>query len=206
MGTPYLRIKAVEALGRLRTTAAAPVLCQIVEARQTFRWAQPSELRVATAQALKKLDPDWARGPLPRTGLTLDDLSMAALDPLPDAAWNRQRRYPRLRLVRALPAVTTNLKENCRLEIKIMSLGGGIATSERHLSPGTVLALKPNLGLRPLRAQVIVRNARTQAIAFEVVDIDLEDRSKLRRLLLELKGSTLEASAGAPAKPAAAAG
>jgi hypothetical protein len=59
---------------------------------------------------------------------------------------------------------------------------------------------------RPLRAQVIVRNARTQAIAFEVVDIDLEDRSKLRRLLLELKGSTLEASAGAPAKPAAAAG
>jgi hypothetical protein len=35
----------------------------------------------------------------------------------------------------------------------------------------------------------------------------LEDRSKLRRLLLELKGSTVEeASAGAPANPAAAAG
>jgi len=51
-----------------------------------------------------------------------------------------------------------------------------------------------------------VRNARTQAIAFEVVDIDLEDRSKLRRLLLELKGSTVEASAGASANPAAAAG
>jgi hypothetical protein len=147
-----------------------------------------SELRVAAAQALQKLDPNWARGFLPHSGLTPDDFSMAALDPLPDAAWNHQRRYPRLRLARLLPAVTTNLKENGRLEIKIMSLGGGPGTSERHLSPGTPLALKLNSGLRPLRAQVIVRNARTQVIAFEVVDIDLEDRSKLRRCCSNSRG------------------
>jgi hypothetical protein len=194
LGTPYLRVKAIEALGRLRATPAVPVLRHIAEAKQVWRWAHASELRIAALQALQKMDPEWARGFLPRSGLTAEDLAMAPLDPAADSHWSRQRRYPRLRLARPLPAVTTNLKDNCRLEIKLMNLGGGVATCERHLTPGTVLTLKLNPGLRPVRLQAIVRGSRTQAIAFEVADMDLEERAKLRRLLLELGSPPCQAS------------
>src|SRR5882724_8532189 len=43
----YIRLKAIEALGRLRASAANPVLQTILEARQVWRWQYPSELRVA---------------------------------------------------------------------------------------------------------------------------------------------------------------
>jgi len=199
-GGPYLRLKAIEALGRLRATQAASALRQIVEAKHVWRWAHASELRIVAAQALQKMNPDWAREFLPRSGLTAEDLSMAALDPSVDSHWTRQRRYPRLRLARPLAAVTTNLRESCRLEIKVMNLGGGAATCDRHLPPGTVIALKINPGLRPTRAQAIVRSARTQAVTFELADIDLEERAKLRRLLLELAGSTGQDSADATSR------
>ncbi len=195
-GASCLRLKAIEALGRLRATPAATVLRQIAEAKQVWRWVHPSELRIVAVQALQKIDPEWTRGFLPRSGLTVEDLSMAALDPPPSSPWNRQRRYPRLRLARRVAAVSTNLRENCRLEIKMMNLGGGLAACDRHLPPGTVLALKLNPGLRPVRMQVVVRGARTQAIAFELADIDLEERAKLRRLLLDLGAAPGQASAG----------
>jgi len=42
--------------------------------------------------------------------------------------------------------------------------------------------------VRNIRAQAIVRGARPQAMAFEFVDMDLDERSRLRKLLLELGG------------------
>ena len=41
-GTEYLRLKAMEALGRLRTAGAESVLRKIAETRRAFRWAKPS--------------------------------------------------------------------------------------------------------------------------------------------------------------------
>jgi hypothetical protein len=190
----YLRLKAIEALGRLRAPEAAPVLRRIVEAKQLWRWAHPSELRIVAAQALQKIDPDWMRDFLPRSGLDLAETSLAPLDPDPQSSCVRQRRYPRLRLARPLAAVTTNLRENCRLEIQIMNLNGGLATSERFLTPGTSLALKINPGLRPVCVEAFVRDARARATGFEIADIRLEDRGRLRRILVELGGSPLAAS------------
>ncbi|HEX9344517.1 MAG TPA: hypothetical protein VF900_01270, partial [Candidatus Acidoferrum sp.] len=43
-------------------------------------------------------------------------------------------------------------------------------------------------GVRNLKAQAIVRGARPQAMAFEFVDMDLDERYRLRKLLLELGG------------------
>jgi len=184
--TPYVRLKAIEALGRLRAQEAVAALRQIVEAKQMWRWANPSELRIAAAQALEKIDPDGARQRLLATGLSAEDLSFPPLDPMPGSRWMRQRRYARLRLTRPVPATTSNLPENQRLEIKLLNLGGGVALCERHLTPGTLLTLKLNPGLRPLRMQAIVRSARAQAVGFEVADMDLEERARLRKLLLEL--------------------
>jgi len=87
-----------------------------------------------------------------------------------------------------LPAVTTNLRENLRVMIAELNMGGGIGAADRHLAPGSLLTMKVSHGVRSIRAQAIVRGARPQAMAFEMVDMDLDDRARLRKLLLELGG------------------
>jgi len=42
--------------------------------------------------------------------------------------------------------------------------------------------------VRHIKAQAIVRGARPQAMAFEFVEMDLDERYRLRKLLLELGG------------------
>lgn len=185
-GTGYLRLKAIEALGRLRTSGAEVVLRKIAEARKAFRWANPSELRLVAAQAMEKIDPEWIRNFIPRSGLSVAELSIEPLDADPNSSAIRQRRYPRLRLEHAVSGMTTNLKENCRLDIPEMTLGGGVALCDQSLHPGSLVSMKLNTGQKPVKAQTIVRDANTQARAFEVVEIDLEERAKLRKLLVQL--------------------
>ena len=184
--TEYLRLKAIEALGRLRTSNAEAVLRKVAESKKAWRWANPPELRLVAAQALEKIDPDWARHFIPQSDLSVADLSIEILDRDPNSSAIRQRRYPRLRLERPVPATTVNLKENFRMEIPEMALGGGVALCEQSLHPGSVVEMRLNAGTKIVRAQAIVRDANTQARAFEVVDMELEERSKLRKLLVQL--------------------
>jgi hypothetical protein len=184
--TDYLRLKAIEALGRLRTPGAETVLRKVAENRKTWRWAHPSELRLVAAQAMEKIDSDWVRDYIPRSGFSVAEFSIEVLDTDPNSSAIRQRRYPRLRLEHPMWATTTNLRENCRIEIPEMTLGGGVAICEQSLYPGTIVELRLNPAQKSVKAQTIVRDANTQARAFEVVDIDLEERAKLRKLLIEL--------------------
>ena len=190
--TNYLQLKAMEALGRLRMAGAATVLRRILEARKTWRWANPSELRIVAAQALEKLDPDWTRSFMPQSGLSASELSIEPLDADPSSSAMRQRRYPRLRMERPVPGATVNLKENCRIEIPEMALSGGVAISEQNLHPGSVVDLRLTAGQKHVRAQTIIRDANTQARAFEVVEMDLEERAKLRKLLVQLGAAPKE--------------
>jgi hypothetical protein len=185
---PFHRLKALEALGRLRASAASPTLQHIMDARQVWRWVYPTELRIAAAQALMRIDPTMALEKLNSSGLERKDLTLEPTDPEPNSSVMRQRRYARLKLSKNLIAVTTNLRENFRLSIPELNLGGGIGSGERHLAPGSLLSLKLAQGVRNIKAQAIVRGARPQAMAFEFVDMDLEDRSRLRKVLLELGG------------------
>jgi hypothetical protein len=185
---PFHRLKALEALGRLRASAASPTMQHILDARQVWRWVYPAELRIAAAQALMHLDPAMALEKLNASGLERKDLTLEPIDPEPHSSVMRQRRYARLKLSRNLVAVTTNLRENFRLSIPELNLGGGIGSGERHLAPGSLLSLKFSQGVRHIKAQAIVRGARPQAMAFEFVDMDLEDRSRLRKILMELGG------------------
>jgi hypothetical protein len=193
--TEYLRLKAIEALGRLRTTGAEAVLRKVAETRKAWRWANPSELRVVAAQAMEKIDAEWARDFMPKSGLSMADFSIEPLDSDPNSSAIRQRRYPRLRLERSVAACTTNLKENCDLEIPELALGGGVAVCEQSLHPGSVVDIRLNSGSKPMKAQTIVRDANTQARAFEVVDMELEDRAKLRKLLVQLGTAARQTSA-----------
>ena len=185
---PFHRLKALEALGRLRASAGSPTIQHIMDARQVWRWVYPAELRIAAAQALMRIDPTMALEKLNASGLERKDLQLEPTDPEPNSSVMRQRRYARLKLSRNLIALTTNLRENFRLSIPELNLGGGIGSGERHLAPGSLLSLKFSQGVRHIKAQAIVRGARPQAMAFEFVDMDLEDRARLRKILLELGG------------------
>jgi len=191
----FTRVKAIEALGRLRGTAATTLLIRIMDARQLWRWQYPEELRVASAQALMRIDANTGLDKLAPCGFDRKDLVLEPTDPDPNVSVIRQRRYARLKLGRNLVGTTLNMRENFRLSIPELNLGGGVGTGERHLAPGSLLTLKIAVGVRHIKAQAIVRGARPQAMAFEFVEMDLEDRYRLRKLLMELGGLPLAAQA-----------
>jgi hypothetical protein len=180
----YLRVKAIEALGRIHAPETGATLKRIVEAKRMFSWIYPQELRIAAMQALEKLDPEWAREFWSKSGIEKEDLLLAPLDVPAQSRFVRQRRHQRVRLHKPVRAVSTNLKENCSLDIKTASLSGGVATISRHLAPGTPVQLRLQIGMRHLQATALMRDYRAQDMAFEIVDMNLEERSKYRRLLI----------------------
>src|ERR1700674_3170141 len=182
-GGVYLRVKAIEALGRIHAPESASTLKRLVEAKKVFGWAQPEELRIAALQALEKLDPDWYRDYLPKSGIDKEDFTLAPLVIPATSKFVRQRRHTRVRLRKTVRAVCTNLKESCSMEIKTASLTGGVATLSRHLTPGTQVQLRLQIGMRNLQATALMRDSRAQDMAFEIVDMNLEERSKHRRML-----------------------
>ncbi|MGC1267116.1 MAG: hypothetical protein WA853_12595 [Candidatus Acidiferrum sp.] len=184
-GGAYLQAKAIEALGRIHAPESATTLKRVVESKKIFGWVHPQELRVAALQALLHLDPDWARDFVAKSGIDREDLALAPLEITSNSKFVRQRRHTRVRLHKPVTAVSTNLKEACRLEIKTASLSGGVATISRHLAPGTQVQLKLQLGLRNVMATALMRDYRAQDMAFEIVDMSLDERSKYRRLLVD---------------------
>ncbi len=181
---PYLRLKSVEALGRLRDPAAVPLLQQVIEAKKVWRWSEPRELRIAAAQALTKIDPQWARKSLKRSGLTAAELAVGPLDPQPAAPWVRHRRYDRISLASKLPMWVRSLRGQWTLLTRVLSLGGGLAETENSVPEGTEVEIEWTSRLRPIRAVAMVRDPRPPVLGFEIVGMDLSERSKLRRLLV----------------------
>ena len=179
----YLRVKAIEALGRIHAPESVSTLKRLVESKKVFVWVHPQELRIAAMQALLKLDPDWVEDFLPKSGIDEADLALAPLDIPAASKFVRHRRHTRVRLKKSVRAVCTNLKEGCSLEIKTASMTGGVATLSRHLTPGTQVQLKLQVGLRNLQATAMMRDSRAQDMAFEFVDMHLDERSKYRRML-----------------------
>jgi hypothetical protein len=194
----YLRVKAIEALGRMRAPAAVQHLRKLVETKKTFGWGYPEEIRMAAAQALVKLDPEWLQAFLPQSGLDLDVLALAPLDPIPERDFVRHRRYRRVRLPRQVPATVTSARGKYSSTISVLSLDGGLLNGELQFPVGTEATVKIPAGLRSISMQAVVRFVRSQQAGFELVGMGLEDRAKLRRLLVSL-GTVGSGSAYSPA-------
>jgi PilZ domain len=195
-GSDYLRVKAIESLGRMRAPAAAGHLRNFAEARKTFGWAYPEEIRTAAAQALMKLDPEWMQGFLPQSGLDAKLLDLVPLDPIPERDVVRYRRYRRIRLGRNAPVLITSARGGkYSSAISVMSLEGGLLTGDLQLAVGTETTLKIPAGLRSISLQAVVRFVRAHQTGFEMLGMALDDRARLRRLL----ASSLADPAGSPA-------
>lgn len=182
-----VRLKAVEALGRLRASAAVPYLRELLEARHRLAWVHPLELRIVAAQALAKMDPQWLADFRSRAGLPAEQMALAALDPATDAPWVRHRRYPRIPLKRSVPVLVDTLRGECKLAATLLSLGGGMGTAEFPLSAGSQVGITLRAGFHRLHAQALVRDAVRQRAAFEIVEMNFADRNRLRRLIAGLQ-------------------
>ena len=183
--SPFLQLKALETLGRLREVDATPVLRGLIEARKMFKWTYHKETRIAAAQALAKIDPRYGSQIMSETGLEAAELALAPLEPAPACPWVRQRRYERLVLAKAVTGTLSSSWGKCQVQIREMSMGGGLATKEDGVRISSEGTLEFSIGMRSIKAQVILRRAKQQEFGYEIVNIDLDGRSRIRRLLIE---------------------
>ncbi len=181
----FLQLKAIESLGRLRDGEATTVLRELLETKKMWKWAHHREIRIAAAQALAKIDPRYGSQILSDSGLEQGELAIAALDSAPACPWVRQRRYERIVLSKTLSATISSSWGKSSISIREMSLGGGMGTKEDNLRIGSEANLDISMGVRHVRAQVLLRRARVNEVGFEIVNTDLESRYRLRRILVE---------------------
>ncbi len=182
--SPYVRLKAIEALGRLRSQSAERLLIEILVSKGLLGWHHARELRVAAAQALERIDPQHAIRLIAKSGLATEELSLRPLDSSPANGWVRQRRYPRVALQSLVGTAMTN-RGKCAVSLERLSLGGGLATrvTRGTMAPDAVLELP--CGLRPLRTRVLMHETHPDNVSFEIADISLDERSRLRRMIAQ---------------------
>jgi len=184
--SPYVQLKAIESLGRLKDPEAVQILREILETKKTFGWVHHRELRIAAAQSLAKTDPRYSSQVMSDSGLEPAELAIAPLDFAPACPWVRQRRYERLVLAKTITGTIGSSWGKSRILIRELSLGGGMGTKEDNLRIGSEADLEIAVGLRTkIRAHVLLRRARVNEVGFEIVSTDLESRYKLRRILVE---------------------
>lgn len=183
--SPLVQLKAIESLGRLRVPDAVPVLRNIVEAKKMWKFTHHREMRVAAAQALSKTDPRYTNQVLSDNDVDPNEIAIAPLDANHKTNWVRQRRYDRFVLPKSFAAVLSSSWGRSNMLIRELSLGGGMGTKEDNLRIGSEANLEIAVGMRKIRAQVLLRRARVNEVGFEIVNTDLESRYRLRHVLVE---------------------
>ena len=183
----YLRVKALEALGRLRVAEALPLLRTLAESEQYQGSFTPREFRLVAAQSLLKIDREAGKAALQTAGFKLADLEPMPADRVADSPGVRQRHYPRLRLPREIKGTLHTADGELAVSVRELSLGGGLCACAVRVPPGTPASLRLKIGLRSIPMKVIVRDARSELVAFEIVEMDLESRGKLRSVLQQAR-------------------
>ncbi len=171
----YFRIKAVEALGRMRVAEAGPLLLRIVRERNGLARSEPSALRAAAEEALGLLE----NGPL-STRKRKSTIS----DSKPNTAHGRPRRYARVILTTPLSATIAGTQNTIR--ILTISLGGAFLESPRRLAVGESLRVEVRAGLRRIQFTAVVRNITPTGAGVEFVHMKPEARERLRRFVTPL--------------------
>jgi HEAT repeat protein len=171
----YFRIKAVEALGKMRVIEAAPLLLRIVRERNGLARSEPAALRVAAEEALGLLE-DRTSSARPRAREKTP--AKSAME------HGRPRRYVRAQLSSPLPATIVGTHAGA-LRVQILSLGGAFLESDRRLAVGESLRVEMRAGLRRIQFTAVVRNVTPSGAGVEFVHMKPDDRERLRRLVAQ---------------------
>jgi hypothetical protein len=169
----FVRIKAIEALGRLRAVEAVELLRQIVGKREGLTYSEPGGLRAAAEDALALMEegPGSAR-------------ARASYEPAAPPLGNFvvPRRYARIPLESPLRAQISG-PQMTMARVKTISLGGAYVESPHRLNPGDSIQLEIRAGLRKIHFTAIVRNVGPHGNGVEFVYMKDEDRERLRKLV-----------------------
>lgn len=185
----FVRIKAVEALGRIGPTSeeAADVLRQILRDRQGLTHAEPAGLRAAAEEALGLIE-NWPSSARARTAR--EALEKSAV------AHARPRRYMRIPLEAPLSARIVGPPE-APARVRTISLGGAFletsasgtqrrSEGSRRLSIGEAIEVEIRAGLRRITGKAVVRNIEASGAGVEFIHMKQEDRERLRKLVSKL--------------------
>jgi len=169
----FVRIKAIEALGRMRALEAAELLRQLAEGREGLTYAEPAGLRAAAEDALALVEnrPSSARVRAAFEAATQSN-----------AGYVVPRRYMRVPLESPLRAQIDGAQAGLA-RVKTISLGGAYLESPKKLTVGDSIRLEVRSGLRKIHFTAVVRNIGPDGNGVEFVHMKDEDREKLRRLV-----------------------
>jgi hypothetical protein len=181
-GSEFVQLKVIEALGNLREKSALALLKEIVLARSVLKFEFPRETRIVALQALLKIDPQAATEILKRSGISMEELQLASLKPVP-GEWVRQRRYTRVPIGGHLHAAITSTNGTCDVSVEALSLGGGGGTANDRSRLGIDGEVEFKIGLRKVRARVLLHEINSHKVGFEIASIPLQDRTRLRQFL-----------------------
>ena len=169
----FVRIKAIEALGRMRASEAADLLRQLAEGREGLAYAEPAGLRSAAEEALSLIE---NRPSSNRTRATFEAAAQAS------ASYVIPRRYLRIPLESPLRAHIDGGQAGLA-RVKTISLGGAYLASPKKLSVGDSIRLEVRSGLRKINFTAVVRNLGPDGGGVEFVHMKDEDREKLFKLV-----------------------
>jgi PilZ domain len=174
----FVRIKAIEALGRLRAFEAVELLRQLAGKREGLTFVEPAGLRAAAEDALALME-DMPTSARVRAAFE----SPAA----PLGNFVVPRRYTRIPLESPLRAqVGSQPQLMSPVRVKTISLGGAYLESPKGLSIGDSVQLEVRSGLRKIHFTAVVRNIGPDGGGVEFVHMKEEDHERLRRLVQKL--------------------
>ncbi len=169
----FVRIKAIEALGRMRAAEAAELLRSLAESREGLTYAEPSGLRAAAEDALAMIED---RPSSARVRAAYESAAHSG------AGYVVPRRYVRVPLESPLRAQIEGPSAGLA-RVKTISLGGAYLESPKKLSVGDSIKLEVRAGLRKINFTAIVRNIGPDGNGVEFVHMRDQDREKLRKLV-----------------------
>jgi len=169
----FVRIKAIEALARMRVSEAVDLLLQLSQKRDGLTYAEPSGLRTVATDALALMENRPAAAQV-----------RAAYEYAPQAGgnFNVPRRYSRVPLESPLRAQIAG-GQPAMARVKTISLGGAYLESVKKLNVGDTIHLEVRSGLRKIHFTAVVRNAGPDGNGVEIVHMHGDDRDKLRKLV-----------------------
>jgi hypothetical protein len=180
----FVRIKAIEALGRLGSPEAADLLRQILRTRTGLMHIEPAGLRAAAEEALGLIE---NRPSSARVRAKYDETERVS-QAFAGQPGTRPRRYLRFPLPEPLPAriVAASAQGSAMARVQTLSLGGAFLESSRRLNIGDALTVEIKAGLRSFQSTAVVRNITPAGGGVEFVHMKQDDREKLRRYISRL--------------------
>jgi len=169
----FVRIKAIEALGRMRAHEAAELLRTLAEKRDGIAYSEPAGLRAAAEDALAMLED---RPSSARVRAAFEAAAQSS------ASYVIPRRYARVPLESPLRAQIDGSQAGYA-RVKTISLGGAYLESPKKLNVGDSIQLEVRTGLRKIHFTAVVRNIGPAGNGVEFVHMKDEDREKLRKLV-----------------------